>query len=533
MTKGRSVKSSKQLRLSKVVDTRVIYCGDNLEHLKKLPDSCVDLIYIDPPFHSNRNYEVFWGEAHERRSFEDRHESIRAYIEFMRPRCVQLARVLRPTGSFYYHCDWHAGHYIKVMLDDILGVNNFRNHIIWKRSSAHSDTKQGMSQCGRVCDFILYYTGGGKTWTWNPQFQPYDDDYVEAFYRHQDPTGRRYRLSDLTAAKPGGDTEYEWRVKRPDGGQTDWVPDLENEYLKPKDGWSYMGVKPYKGRYWAYTHKKMAAMALEERLYHARTGMPSYKRYLDEMPGVALQDLWTDIKPVPAGGRERVGYPTQKPLALLERIFKASTNEGDIVLDAFCGCGTALEAAEKLGRQWIGIDISPTACHVMAKRLRDNCYLKQDEALWRADRGFIVRDLPWTEDRLRQLPPFEFENWAIIALNGVPNKTKVGDFGIDGKLFPTGELGGGKGASGEQLLLTTDMWYPVQVKQKDKAGRPDIDAFEAAMMRFESEKGFFVAFGFTRDALQEIRLFQKRSGKEIIAVTVGEILEEEAKARYA
>ena len=145
---------------SSLLDTRVIYCGDNLEQLKKLPDACVDLIYIDPPFNSNRNYEVFWGETKEKRSFEDRHESTQAYIEFMRPRCVELARVLKKTGSFYYHCDWHASHYVKVMLDQIFGENNFINEIIWKRQAAHNDAKQGSKHLGRVHDTLFLYSGG-------------------------------------------------------------------------------------------------------------------------------------------------------------------------------------------------------------------------------------------------------------------------------------------------------------------------------------------------------------------------------------
>jgi DNA modification methylase len=144
---------------SALVDTRVIYCGDNLEQLAKLPDACIDLIYIDPPFNSNRNYEVFWGETKEKRAFEDRHESARAYIDYMRPRCVQLARVLKKTGSFYYHCDWHASHYVKVMLDQIFGENNFQNEIVWKRADAHNDSKQGAKHFGRVHDSIFFYTG--------------------------------------------------------------------------------------------------------------------------------------------------------------------------------------------------------------------------------------------------------------------------------------------------------------------------------------------------------------------------------------
>ena len=487
-------------RRSAVVDTRVVFCGDNLDQLRRLPDGCVDLIYIDPPFNSNRNYEVFWGETKEKRAFEDRHASTQAYIEFMRPRCVELHRVLKKTGSFYFHCDWHASHYVKVMLDQIFGENQFQNEIIWKRSSAHSDTKQGMKRCGRICDYIFFYSKG-KTWTWNTEYQPYDEAYVNTFYRHiEEGTGRRYRLSDLTAAKPGGDTLYEWK-----------------------------GVKPYKGRYWAYTREKMQKFDEEGRLYYSKNGIPSYKRYLDEMPGIALQDLWDDIRPIGAAAAERLGYPTQKPLALLDRIIKASSNPNDIVLDAFCGCGTALVAAENLGRQWIGIDVSPTACRVMAKRLRDVCGLKEDEKLWLAGRGFVVRDLPWTEDKLRKIPPFEFENWAVIALGGIPNVAQVGDMGIDGRIYPVSAAP--KKREGELAFM--DVWFPIQVKQKDKAGRPDIDAFEAVMMREERAKGFFVAFGYTADAISEIQRFFTQTGKSIIALTVREILDEQISHRLA
>ena len=185
---------------SPLVDTRVIYCGDNLEQLKKLPDACIDLIYIDPPFNSNRNYEVFWGETRETRAFDDRHESTQAYIEFMRPRCVELARVLKKTGSFYYHCDWHASHYVKVMLDQIFGEENFINEIIWKRQAAHNDAKQGSKHLGRVHDTLLLYGGGDDEYYFKHQYRPYDEDYLEQFYKHVEPgTGRRYQLGDLGA----------------------------------------------------------------------------------------------------------------------------------------------------------------------------------------------------------------------------------------------------------------------------------------------------------------------------------------------
>ena len=184
---------------SALVDTRVIYCGDNLEQLKKLPDACVDLIYIDPPFNSNRNYEVFWGETKEKRAFEDRHASTQAYIEFMRPRCVEMARVLKKTGSFYYHCDWHASHYVKVMLDQIFGENNFINEIIWKRQTSHNDAKQGSKHYGRLHDVLLFYCGGDEDYTWDHQYAPLDPSPIS------NPTtlrltkqGRRFQWGDLT-----------------------------------------------------------------------------------------------------------------------------------------------------------------------------------------------------------------------------------------------------------------------------------------------------------------------------------------------
>jgi len=480
---------------SALLDTRVVYCGDNLEQLQKLPDACVDLIYIDPPFNSNRNYEVFWGETKEKRAFEDRHASTQAYIDYMRPRCVELARVLKNTGSFYYHCDWHASHYVKVMLDQILGENNFQNEVVWKRSSAHSDSKR----YGANHDTVFFYTGGANEWIWNKQYTAYDEQYLEQNYRYNDEKGR-FRVSDMTANKPGGDVSYEWTT--PDGKV----------------------VKPYKGRYWAYSKEKMKQMEQAGQIYYRSTGMPMLKHYLDEMPGVPLQTFWDDIKPVISGSEERLGYPTQKPVALLERIIKASSNENDIVLDAFCGCGTALVAAQKLKRQWIGIDISPTACRVMAKRLRDVCGLPEDKELWKIGRGFIVRDLPWTAEKLRAIPPFEFENWAVIALGGIPNKAQVGDMGIDGRIFPVGaEPAGFK--DGE--LQLTERWYPIQVKQKDKVGRPDIDAFQTAMRRSKREKGFFVAFDYTDDALREIDRFFKADHAVIIPLTVQEILDEQ------
>jgi DNA modification methylase len=476
---------------SSLLDTRVIYCGDCLEQLKNLPDACVDLIYIDPPFNSNRNYEVFWGETKEKRSFDDRHASTQAYIDYMRPRCVELARVLKETGSFYYHCDDHASHYVKVMLDQIFGHNQFQNEIVWQRTGARGD---GYAW-NQLHDTLFLY-GKASEITFHRQFQEYDEEYLATKYRYKDGDGRKYRLDNMTSPNPRPNMMYEWKGH----------------------------ASPQKG--WRYSKETMAELDAAGRIWYPKdkAKRPQLKRYLDEMKGVAMGSVWTDIAPVNSQAQERLGYPTQKPLALLERIVAASSNPNDIILDAFCGCGTALEAAQNLGRQWIGIDVSPTACRVMAKRLRDVCRLPENEKLWRVGRGFVVRDLPWTIAKLREIPPFEFENWAVIALHGVPNKVQVGDMGIDGRIFPVGT----KPTDTDGMFA--DDWFPIQVKQSDKVGRPDIDAFEAVMER-EGEggrqRGFFVAFGYSTDAERECAAFHKRTGRIIKLLTVQEILDEE------
>jgi len=486
-------------RPSSLIDTRVIYCGDNLEQLRKLPDGCIDLIYIDPPFNSNRNYEEFWGETREKRAFEDRHASTEAYIEYMRPRCVELARVLKDTGTFYYHCDDHASHYVKVMLDQIFGEYHFMNEVVWKRTGARSDAK-GWNQ---LHDSLFVYGGGGDT-VWNPQYEKYSDHYIQSKYTHDDGDGRLYRLDNMTSPNPRPNMMYVWRG-----------------HASPEKGWRY-------------SKETMARLHDEGRIWYPddKAKRPQLKRYLSEMPGVPMGSVWTDIAPLNSQAKERTGYPTQKPLPLLERIIAASSQPNQIVLDAFCGCGTAVVAAQNLGRQWIGIDVSPTACRVMAKRLHDDCRLTENQKLWKAGRGFVVRDLPWTEKKLRDIPPFEFENWAVIALGGIPNKTKVGDMGIDGKIFPARTTPAKMGLP-EGYLDFMDAWYPVQVKQKDKVGRQDIDMFEATMARADRQKGFFVAFDYTSDATREIDAFFRKTGRVIIPLKVSEILDEQIARKLA
>jgi len=488
---------------SAVIDTRVIYCGDNLEQLRKLPDACVDLIYIDPPFNSNRNYEVFWGETKEKRAFADRHASTQAYIEFMRPRCVELHRVLKKTGSFYYHCDWHASHYVKVMLDQIFGEDNFENEIVWKRTTAHADT-HGF---GHVHDILFRYSNGGKP-IFNVQLKDYSQDYVDNYFIYEDEyvtTRGKFRINDVTGSGlRKGETGQPWRGIDP--------------------------AKIGKGRHWMRTPTELEEMAADGRIYFpSKGGTPGWKRYANELKGQPVDSIWDDIPALTSfskSAKEALGYPTQKPLALLDRIIKASSNENDIVLDAFCGCGTALVAAQKLKRQWIGIDVSPTACRVMAKRLKKDCGLKEDEKLWEIGRGFVVRDLPKTEAELRKYPAFEFENWAVVALGGIPNKVQVGDLGIDGRIYPVSAIPELRVKENVEMDFM-DVWYPIQVKQTDKVGRPDIDAFETAMQRAERKLGYFVGFDFTGDALFEIDRFRRTTGCEIKPLTVREILDEE------
>ena len=493
-------------RSSSLIDTRIIYCGDCLDQLKQLPNACIDLCYIDPPFNSNRDYEVFWGETKEKRAFEDRHESTKAYVDYMRPRCVEIARVLKKTGSFYFHCDWHASHYVKVMLDQIFGENSFQNEIVWKRTTAHVDTKG----FGHIHDTLFRYSNGGKP-VFNTHLKPYSQSYLDKYFIFEDEflasRGKHWRADITGAGLRNGETGKVWRGFDP--------------------------AKIGSGRHWVRRPSELEELFADGRVYIPLAGgVPKLKRYEKELKGIPIDSIWDDIPSL--GGlsksaKESLGYPTQKPLALLNRIVAASSNENDIVLDAFCGCGTALVSAQRMNRQWIGIDISPTACRVMGKRLRDVNRLPENETLWRAGRGFVVRDLPQTEGQLRQMPPFEFENWAVIALGGIANQAKVGDMGLDGRIYPVSVTPSAR----PDTLEFMDVWYPIQVKQKDKAGRPDIDSFEAAMIRSDRTKGFFVSFDFTSDARFEVQRFFKQTGRVIVLLTVREILDEELAMRLA
>jgi len=436
------------------LETGVIYCGDCLVKLKDIPDESIDLIYIDPPFSSNRNYVAFWQEQ-EKRHFEDRFENVRAYIDYMKPRVKELYRVLKPTGSFYYHCDWHASHYIKVLLDrdDLFGYSNFRNEIVWCYDRWISLSKAFQ----RNHDIIFRYS---KT-----------NNDIFNIIREID----------------------EKRQKTLDRGYTtNLLHNGERQLIV------------YKGS----EHKKNIKELIKKE---------KFVRVLYREPeGNPIKDWWA-INIIHPKARERLGYPTQKPIALLKRIISASSNEGDIVLDAFCGCGTTLEAAQLAKRKWIGIDISPTSCRVMAKRLESNLGLKEGRDFW-------IRDLPKTVEELREYPAFEFQNWAVNALGGVPSRVKVRDGGIDGRLYPIEDIKKEK-AEGMDLFGEIDRYIPIQVKRTDQVGRPDIENFEVAMKRDGRNHGIFVGFDFSRDAEKEIRRAEREEGLEIEPVLVSEIVE--------
>lgn len=454
----------------------MLYYGDSLDILRRyVADESVDLVYLDPPFNSARTYNVLFAEqdgtraAAQIRAFEDTWQwdvsaaaeyqqvveaggkvsqvlqsfrsflgdnDMLAYLAMMASRLVELHRVLKPTGSLYLHCDPTASHYLKLLLDAVFGHKFFRNEIIWKRSDAHNDAKQGAQRYGRVHDVILFYTKSDKR-TWNPIYTPLPDLTQETWYKHiEEGTGRRYNKADLTAAKPGGDTKYEWK-----------------------------GVPPPTGRYWAYSREKMSQMENEGRLVYSDSGRPYMKRYLDESKGVSVQDIWDDISMLRGitGGGERLGYPTQKPQALLERIIAASSSEGDVVLDPFCGCGTTIAAAQMLNRRWIGIDITHLAIGLIRTRLRDSY---GDVARFR-----VIGEPTTVEDaeELAKTDPYQFQWWALGLVGARPVEEKKGaDKGIDGRLYFHED--GRQGKATKQAIFSVKAGHVTSSQVRDLVG---------------------------------------------------------------
>jgi DNA modification methylase len=316
-----------------------IYNKDSRIKLKKIPDESVQLVYLDPPFYSNRNYErTYENKVH---SFTDIWENgLEEYINFMKVILLESHRILSRNGSLYLHCDAHISHYLKVETDKIFGYNRFRNEIIWKRHNAHNDTKQGAKKLGKIHDTILHYTKSAK-YIWNPIYQPYSEKFLKKYYKYVEPqTERLYALGDLSG--PGGRS-------------------------KGNPFYEFLGVS----NYWRYSKENMIKLLNTNRIVQRNKGkMPMVKRYLDEMPGIILQDIWDDIQSEQISNKSAIVYPTQKPLRLLERIIEISTNPKDMIIDPFCGSGTSLLAARNLGRKFIGIDINKNACIISRKRLQ-------------------------------------------------------------------------------------------------------------------------------------------------------------------
>ena len=417
-----------------------LYFGDNLPILREhVPDDSVDLIYLDPPFNSNATYNVLFREtsgeasAAQIHAFDDTwHWSIEsesayrqvvtsgppdlanllqamrgflgrndmmAYLTMMAQRMVELHRALKPTGSIYLHCDPTASHYLKLLMDAVFGKDRFRSEITWRRINAKGLATR---RYPNNADTLLYYTKGDQ-FTWNPLFRPHDPEYVKQFYRHVAPeTGRRYRLDNLANPNPNR-------------------PNLTYEFL---------GVT----RVWRWSKERMWDAYREGRIVQTERGaVPSLKRYLDEMEGNAVDTIWDDVKPVQAHAKERLGYPTQKPEALLERIIRASSNEGDVVLDPFCGCGTAVAVAERLGRRWIGIDVTHLAISLMKGRLRDTfgAKLSPYDVVGAPEDLASARALAEASEHDGR---YQFEYWALGLVEARPaNRGRRGaDAGVDG-----------------------------------------------------------------------------------------------------
>ncbi len=511
-----------------VTTPNALYYGDNLDVLRRdIATESVDLVYLDPPFNSNRSYNVLFKHKSgtdaqaQIEAFDDtwtwsqeaEHEylamiagqvpakvadalvamrgllgdnDVLAYLVMMTARLVELHRVLRPTGSLYLHCDPTASHYLKVLLDTIFGAENFRGEITWLRTTTHNDAKRWSPNS----DALLYY-GKTGTVTWNPVYLPHSDKYLADKYRHDDGDGRLYQLDNMTSPNPRPNLTYEWNGHQP-----------------PPNGWRY-------------SRDKMAELDAAGVIWYpdSKEKRPRLKRYLDEQSGVVAGNVWTDIPPINSQAAERLGYPTQKPLALLERIIKASSNPGDVVLDPFCGCGTAVDAAQKLGRRWIGIDITYLAVDLIDKRLRHSF---GESVVETYEIVGIPRDIGGAR-ALFARNPFEFERWAVSRIDGQPNEKQVGDRGVDGVLRYATDTKGNTGRilvsvkGGTQLnpAMVRDLIGTVQSQKADMGVLITMDKKTSGMVEAANHSGLFRAVAYDRDypVVQIITIEELLAGK--------------------
>lgn len=443
-----SLKSSRQaFEVPLIIDPskNSIVCGDNLEWLKWIPNECVDLCYIDPPFFSNRNYEVIWGNGYELRSFGDRFAGgITHYVEWMRERVELIHNKLKPTGAIFLHCDWHASHRLRCLLDDIFDENNFRNEIIWKRTPFSGSSKAISKKLPSIHDTIFYYSKSKlHDSIFNCPTEPYPPEYLKRF-NCEDKRGRYQKVLLKT-----------------------------------------------------YSKETLARLRSEDRIVEPKTKGAGlrYKQYLHESKGVRqLGDLWTDINMINPMGKERLGYPTQKPESLVKRIIELGSRPGDLILDCFAGGGTSAKVASETQRRFIVGDVSPVAIKLMAQRLNFECH----------SMSYEVKNLPQTVEEFQLIDGHKFAETICDLMGWEANRKKSSDGGIDGW--------DGEG-------------NPVQIKNHSNAGvgRPEIQKFHSAIIKDKRKKGVFVAWQFARTALEYIAQIKSEHGIEIIAKPCSEV----------
>jgi site-specific DNA-methyltransferase (adenine-specific) len=428
-----------------VSEGNVLYYGDNLDVLgQHVADASVDLVYLDPPFNSNQSFNVLFGdhgtksaaqikafsdtwhwdqtaaEAYERtvehggdvsrtmQAFRSTlgHANLLAYLSMMAPRLLDLRRVLKATGSLYLHCDPTASHYLKLLLDAVFGPECFRNEIIWQRTAAKGDAKRKL---GSIHDVILFYTAKADGYYFEPARRAPDAEYTARFSL-DDADGRGpYRLAPLDSPNPRPNLTYEYKGHDP----------------------------PAKG--WRVSREVMEELDAEGRLAFPKKagGRIARKHYLNEQEWPNVGDVWTDIPPLQAASAERLGYPTQKPEALLQRIVESSSEPGHVVLDPFCGCGTTIAVAQRLGRSWIGIDVTYLATALIKGRLQDQ--------FGEAAEFTVVGEPVSVEDAavLAKSDPYQFQFWSLGLVGARPTEEKKGaDQGIDGRIYFHDEPGG-------------------------------------------------------------------------------------------
>lgn len=526
-----------------------LYFGDNIDVLRnEFGDNTFDLIYLDPPFNSKRDYNLiyktpaghksdaqitafkdswWWGEQAEKefsevvssgrtdvaemlsafRRFLGEND-VMAYLTMMGNRLIELNRVLKKAGSLYLHCDPTASHYLKILLDAVFGKANFKNEIIWKRTNSHSSAKRW----GPIHDVIFFYTKS-DVFLWNDVFVEYDAGYVKEFYRHID-EGGAYQLIDLTG--PGlrkGDSGLSWKGVN---------PSLKNRHWAIPRGFfeDYSILEEKKP---LTTQEKLEILEKKGLVVWPKKGeVPRFKKYLDLSLGKRIQDIVADIPPVSSHSSERLNYPTQKPVALLERILLTSSNPGDLVLDPFCGCGTTLLAAQKLKREWVGIDITHLAITLIEKRLRD-AFLGIEFEVFGAP-----KDMEGAVD-LAKRDKYQFQWWACSLVNAQPyqGKKKGADGGVDGLIFFQDDIGPAK-----KII--------VSVKGGDQIGVGMIRELKQVIKNQEAEIGFFISLReptapMTVEAAAEgfyVSPLNDKQYPRIQILTIKGLLEDGIKPRY-